>query len=255
MFALLDIKRAGAELHLLKKYQVPHEQAGKGYLWMCLPDREFDLSQDAQAFIRNAAWVNSRTPPYPELTDVCWGVGFALGHWTIPLSWQASTFSLDLINEFQFPLSEKVRDRYVLAVIGFSGEKHGGLLPSRHPVHGVITAFFEAVQPIYALAIGDTIWPSEAEDADFFREPWRRDDRYTNMYYGPELLPFIPPELLSPSAGLGHVERLGGGVWVTLPGWSTVSFKVPDSLYEPHRAALRKINAVLRQRPTPPWAE
>lgn len=75
------------------------------------------------------------------------------------------------------------------------------------------------------------------------------------MYYGPELMPFIPTDLLSTAAGLAHVERLGDGVWVTLPGWSTVAHEVPVSILEPHRAALRKINAALRKMPTPPWVK
>lgn len=250
MYALLDIERAGAGLSEVAGLQVWDDLAhGNTFWWGTV--HELNLASESPAFVDRVAWVNAGPPE--EVAD--WEnpervLAFSLGSPTVPWRWGARTLTLGITLEGQLPLPKHLRERHVLASIGFHGEKWGGILPSGHPVHSVITALLSATQPVYAWTMGDSIWPGDRAYAELFRRPWETDHHYSSMYYGPELLPFIPPILLTSEGGLGHVERLRGGYWATLPGWSTVSREVPEALLSPHHAALAAINAKLREMPS-----
>lgn len=257
MYALLDVQRTAAGLPSLvdREHFDPAEEAEGSPWWMGPSHRRVPLVELAAAFVPHLAWLNERRialVPEGDVTDDAddWSLGdprvlkFEVGGpWDTP-----GHLSVVLREDEQLPLTLAERARWAVAAVHWSAPKRNWTLPEDHPAHATVVALLAALQPVSAFVTLDTMVPSDPfEAAHTFPDLWAQ--ALDSSYLGPERLQGVPPDLLTVEAGLACVTRLGGGVWLTVPGGYGHGWpggpEVDGATLERHQKAILRVSAAL----------
>ncbi|WP_407538813.1 hypothetical protein Q0M94_11585 [Deinococcus radiomollis] len=214
---LLDVQRTAIGLPALQALDpyAPHPiyDSGTG-----LEETRYRrLSDLSEQFAGDVAWLN-RSLEGMKAEDDFRKIGFNLGRGQYRGQYTDAPdeYGLDIELEATFRPSvpPTLADRCAWAFLFFPGGNYKPYLTPENAAWRVIRAMLEALQPIYAFTTLDTDSPSLPDEYEHFRRAWQRE--YSSIFLGPELVRLIPEDLLDPSAGFSHIERLGEGVWLTI---------------------------------------